>query len=174
MFALKHRFPWDIPRRWRREWASVWKTNAVLLAVVVLLAMTIGLKAALMVHLPVLLVTAAVGVWLFYVQHQFEETYWHEHADWSYFEAALQGSSHLVLPRPLQWITASIGIHHVHHLSARIPNYRLQECLNENPELQHATQITIWEGIRMLRLSLWDEDSRRLVSFREARRQGRL
>ena len=76
---------------------------------------------------------------LFYVQHQFEETYWHEHADWSYFEAALQGSSHLVLPRPLQWITASIGIHHVHHLSARIPNYRLQECLNENPELQHAT-----------------------------------
>ena len=170
VFALKHRYPWDIPRRWKREWASVWKTNAVLFTILVLLGLTIGLKAALLVHLPVLLVTATVGVWLFYVQHQFEDTYWHEHADWSYFDAGLQGSSHLVLPKPLQWVTASIGIHHVHHLSAQIPNYRLQQCLDENPELQHVTRITLWEGIKTLRLSLWDEDSRRLVSFREARR----
>jgi omega-6 fatty acid desaturase (delta-12 desaturase) len=145
----------------------------VLLAIVVVLGMTIGLKAALLVHLPVLLVTGSVGVWLFYVQHQFEDTYWHEHANWSYFDAALQGSSHLVLPKALQWITASIGIHHVHHLSAQIPNYRLQECLDENPELQHVTRVSIWEGIKTLRLSLWDEDSRRLVSFREARGLGR-
>ena len=172
VFAFKHRFPWDISRRWKREWASVWKTNAVLLVIVVLLGLTIGLKAALLVHLPVLVVTGTVGVWLFYVQHQFEDTYWHEHTDWSYFDAALQGSSHLVLPKPLQWITASIGIHQVHHLSARIPNYRLQQCLDENPELQHVTRITVWEGIKTLRLSLWDEDSRRLVSFREARRLG--
>ncbi len=170
VFALKHRYPWDIPRRWKREWASVWKTNAVLAAILVVLGLTIGLKATLLVHLPVLVVTGAIGVWLFYVQHQFEDTYWNEHADWSYFEAGLEGSSYLVLPKPLQWVTASIGIHHVHHLSARIPNYRLQQCLDENPQLQRVTRITIWEGIKALRLSLWDEDSRRLVSFREARR----
>ena len=173
VFALKHRFPWDISKQWKREWASIWKTNAMLLVIVVLLGQTIGLKAALLVHLPVLVISASVGVWLFYIQHQFEDTYWHEHADWAYFDAALQGSSHLVLPKPLQWITASIGIHHIHHLSARIPNYRLQQCMNENSELQHVTRITIWEGIKTLNLSLWDEDSRRLVSFREARRLGR-
>ena len=170
VFARKHRYPWDIPRRWKREWASVWKTNAALAALLVLASLTIGLKAAVIVHLPVLIVTGTVGVWLFYVQHQFEDTYWNEHTDWSYFEAGLQGSSYLVLPKPLQWVTASIGIHHVHHLSARIPNYRLQQCLDENPQLQHVTQITIWDGIKTLRLALWDEDSRRLISFREAQR----
>ena len=170
VFALKHRFPWDIPRRWKREWASVWKTNAALAAILVLAGLTIGLKAAMLVHLPVLIVTGTVGVWLFYVQHQFEDTYWKEHTDWSYFEAGLEGSSYLVLPKPLQWVTASIGIHHIHHLSARIPNYRLQQCLDENPQLQHVTRITIWDGLKTLRLALWDEDSRRLISFREARR----
>jgi omega-6 fatty acid desaturase (delta-12 desaturase) len=170
IFALKHRYPWDIPRRWKREWASVWKTNAVLVAIVVLLGLTIGLKAALLVHLPVLMLTGTVGVWLFYVQHQFEDTYWNEHTEWSYFDAGLQGSSYLVLPKPLQWVTASIGIHHVHHLSARIPNYRLQQCLDENPQLQQVTRINIWDGIKTLSLALWDEESRRLISFREARR----
>jgi len=170
VFALKHRYPWDIPRRWKREWASVWKTNAVLVAIVVLLGLTIGLKAALLVHLPVLMLTGVVGVWLFYVQHQFEDTYWNEHTEWSYFDAGLQGSSYLVLPKPLQWVTASIGIHHVHHLSARIPNYRLQQCLDENPQLQQVTRINIWIGIKTLSLALWDEESRRLISFREARR----
>ena len=170
VFALKHRFPWDIPRRWKREWASVWKTNAALVVLLVLASLTIGLKAAMLVHLPVLMVTGTVGVWLFYVQHQFEDTYWKEHTDWSYFEAGLEGSSYLVLPKPLQWVTASIGIHHIHHLSARIPNYRLQQCLDENPQLQRVTRITIWDGIKTLRLTLWDEDSRRLISFREARR----
>jgi len=170
VFALKHRYPWDIPTRWKREWASVWKTNAVLVAIVVLLGLTIGLKAALLVHLPVLMLTGVVGVWLFYVQHQFEDTYWNEHTEWSYFDAGLQGSSYLVLPKPLQWVTASIGIHHVHHLSARIPNYRLQQCLDENPQLQQVTRINIWDGIKTLSLALWDEESRRLISFREARR----
>ncbi len=173
VFALKHRFPWDIPRRWKREWASVWKTNAVLVALLVLAGLTIGLKAALLVHLPVLMVTGTVGVWLFYVQHQFEDTYWNEHTDWSYFDAGLQGSSYLMLPKPLRWVTASIGIHHIHHLSARIPNYRLQQCLDENPQLQQVTRISIWDGIKTLRLALWDEESRRLVSFREARRLDR-
>lgn len=169
VFGLKHRYPWDIPKRWKREWASVWKTNAALLGILVVSSLTIGLKALALVHLPVLLFTGTAGVWLFYVQHQFEDTYWQQHADWSYFESGLQGSSHLVLPKPLQWITASIGIHHVHHLSAHIPNYRLQQCMDENAELQHVTRITIWEGIKALGLALWHEDSRRLVSFREAR-----
>jgi omega-6 fatty acid desaturase (delta-12 desaturase) len=169
VFGLKHRYPWDIPRRWKREWASVWKTNAALLAILVVSSLTIGVKALLLVHLPVLLFTGTVGVWIFYVQHQFEDTYWQEHADWSYFESGLQGCSHLMLSKPLQWITASIGIHHVHHLSAHIPNYRLQQCMDENVELQHVTKITIWDGIKALRLSLWHEDSRRLVSFREAK-----
>ncbi len=170
LFALKHRYPWDIPRRWKREWVSVWQTNAVLAAIVAFMWLTIGLKAFILVHLPILLYTVSAGVWLFYVQHQFEETYWHEHEKWSYFDAGLEGSSHLVLPRWLQWITASIGIHHIHHISARIPNYKLQECLDSIPEFQEVTKISMWDGIKTLRLSLWHEDTRRLVSFSEARR----
>ncbi len=135
--------------------------------------LTIGLKAFVLVHLPILMYTVSAGVWLFYVQHQFEETYWHEHERWSYFDAGLEESSHLVLPKWLQWITASIGIHHIHHVSARIPNYKLQECLDDIPEFQEVTRISIWDGIRTLRLSLWHEDTRRLVSFSEARRLAR-
>lgn len=173
LFLFKHRYPWDIPRRWTRAWASVWKTNAVLAAIVAFMWLTIGLKAFVMIHLPIMLLTTSGGVWLFYVQHQFEETYWHDHDRWNYFEAGLEGSSHMALPKLLQWITASIGIHHVHHLSARIPNYRLQQCLDENPELQNVTKITLWDGLKTLNLSLWDEGNRRLVSFREARRLAR-
>ena len=170
LFLLKHRYPWDIPRRWKRAWISVWRTNAVLAAIVALMWLTIGLKAFVLVHLPILLYTVSAGVWLFYVQHQFEDTYWHEHEEWSYFDAGLEGSSHLVLPKWLQWITASIGIHHIHHISARIPNYKLQECLDGIPEFQKVTKVSIWDGIKTLRLSLWHEDTRRLVSFSEARR----
>ncbi len=173
LFAFKHRYPWDIPRRWRDAWISIWQTNAALAAIVAVLWLTIGLKALVLVHLPILLLTVTGGVWLFYVQHQFEDTYWREHERWSYFDAGLEGSSHLVLPKPLQWITANIGIHHLHHISAHIPNYRLQECLDAIPELQNVTRITIWDGIKTLRLSLWHEDSRRLVTFGEARRLAR-
>ena len=173
LFVVKHRYPWDIPRRWRRAWASVWQTNAALAGIVTFMWLTIGLKAFVLVHLPVLLFTVTAGVWLFYVQHQYEDTYWHEHEQWSYFEAGLEGSSHLALPKLLQWVTASIGIHHVHHISARIPNYKLQECMDAVPELQNVTRITIWDGIKTLRLSLWHEDTRTLVSFREARRLAR-
>ena len=173
LFAFKHRYPWDIPRRWKREWASVWQTNAVLAAIVGFMWFTIGLQAFVLVHLPILLYTVSSGVWLFYVQHQFEETYWLEHQKWSYFDAGLEGSSHLVLPKWLQWITASIGIHHIHHINARIPNYKLQECLENFPDFQEVTQISMWDGIKTLRLSLWNEDDRRLVSFSEARRLAR-
>ena len=169
VFVIKHRFPWDIPRHWRREWRSVWKTNAALAGIALFMWLTIGLKTFALVHLPVLLLTVTPGVWLFYVQHQFEDTYWREHDNWGYVDANLRGSSHLVLPKVLQWVTASIGIHHVHHLNAKIPNYRLQECLDSNPKLQGVTKLTLWEAIKTLNLSLWHEDSKRLVSFTEAK-----
>jgi omega-6 fatty acid desaturase (delta-12 desaturase) len=145
-------------------------TNLALVGIVTLMAFTIGLKAFFLVHGPVVLFTCATGVWLFYVQHQFEDTYWHRSQDWDYYDAALEGSSLLVLPRPLQWLTANIGIHHVHHLNARIPNYRLQEAMDAIPELQSPTRITIRDSFKLVSLSLWDEVEERLVGFREARR----
>jgi omega-6 fatty acid desaturase (delta-12 desaturase) len=172
-FLVKHRYPWDIPRDWKQAWAGVWWTNAALAAILVTAWLTIGLDRFLLVQVPVTVLSCAAGVWLFYVQHQFEETYWHRHEEWDFVEASLRGSSHLVLPRPLQWITASIGLHHVHHLSARIPNYRLQECLDGTPELQAATRIGIRDGWRLFGLTLWDEENRRLIGFREMRARRR-
>ena len=166
-FVLKHRFPWEVPRDWKQAWASIWWTNACLAGILIIAAFTVGLGPFLLVQGPVTLISGATGILLFYVQHQFEETYWDRRPDWDYFEAAVYGSSHLVLPAPLQWLTASIGIHHVHHLSSRIPNYRLKECLEANPELQQATRITMADGARLFRLTLWDEESRRMISFRE-------
>jgi len=172
-FLVVHRYPWTTPRKWKQAWKSVWMTNLALAGIVILMSLTIGLKSFLLVHGPVVLFTCSAGVWLFYVQHQFEDTYWHRSRDWDYYDAALEGSSYLALPRPLQWITANIGIHHVHHLNARIPNYRLQEAMEAIPELQHPTRITMGESLRMIRLALWDEVEERLVGFREARRQMR-
>jgi omega-6 fatty acid desaturase (delta-12 desaturase) len=171
-FLIKHRYPWDIPRSWKKEWAGIWATNVALVAVVALMSWAVGWKAFLLVQVPVTLLTCSLGVWLFYVQHQFEDTYWHEHEQWDFYEASLRGSSHLVLPRPLQWLTAHIGVHHVHHLNSMIPNYRLQACHDANPELQVARKITVRDGWRLLRLNLWDEEARRLVGFREARLAG--
>lgn len=166
-FLVKHRYPWDVPRDWKQAWASVWWTNLCLVGIVALAWATIGIRDFLLVQGPITLLTCSLGVYLFYVQHQFEDTYWHHHEEWDYFDAAVLGSSHMVLPRPLQWITANIGIHHVHHLSAMIPNYRLEECLEASPELQQATKITLRDSFRLLGLALWDEDRRRLIRFRE-------
>lgn len=168
-FLVKHRFPWDIPRDWRQAWRSVWLTNLCLAALVVGLGTWLGWGRFLAVQLPVTLITCSLGVLLFYVQHQFEDTYWHRHGEWDYFDAALQGSSYLALPRPLQWITASIGIHHVHHLNARIPNYRLEEVMRAHPEFQSVTRITMRDAWRLLGLALWDEERGELVAFRELR-----
>ena len=169
-FIVKHRFPWDVPKDWKREWKSVWWTNAALVTIIGGAWFTIGIGPLLMIQLPITLISCAIGVWLFYVQHQFEEAYWHRHEDWNYFDAGLHGSSFLKLPKVLQWFTANIGLHHVHHLSARIPNYRLQRCHDENPELWEAPRMTLWGGLKTLHLSLWDEGRRKLISFREYRR----
>jgi omega-6 fatty acid desaturase (delta-12 desaturase) len=112
-------------------------------------------------------------VWLFYVQHQFEETYWARREEWEPVEAAFQGSSHYDLPQPLRWMTANIGVHHVHHVSAKIPFYRLNRVLRDNPELKAVSRLTLKDSLRCVRLTLWDEDERRLVSFRDFYRKER-
>lgn len=169
-FLIKHRYPWDLPRSWKGAWTSVWKTNLCVAAIFGIAAYTIGLDRFLLIQLPVTLLACSAGVFLFYVQHQFEDTYWHRHENWDYFDAAIFGSSHLVLPRPLQWLTANIGIHHVHHLNSQIPNYKLEACLKSNEKLQQARQITLADTWKLFRLTLWDEDGQRLIRFRDVNR----
>jgi len=171
-FLLKHRFPFDIPRTWKREWMSVMGTNLVLALIVFLCWKTIGLGALLKVQLPITLVSGSLGIWLFYVQHQFEDTYWRDNPEWEFHRAGIEGSSYYDLPKVLHWFTGNIGYHHIHHLASRIPNYRLAECFREVPELVHVTRLTILESLRCARLHLWDEESRRLVSFRHLRTLG--
>jgi omega-6 fatty acid desaturase (delta-12 desaturase) len=165
-FILRHRFPVPLSRSWRREWASVFWTNLAILAVVAMMWKTIGIQAFLAVQLPITLLAGSAGVWLFYIQHQFEDTYWEKDDAWDFHEAGLEGSSYYDLPGILHWFTGNIGVHHVHHLSSRIPNYRLRQCLRENPELQQVTRLTLWGSLKCARLKLWDEERRRLVDFR--------
>ncbi len=168
-FIIKHRLPVDTPRSWKREWASVHWTNAAIALVVVVMWLTVGLERLLLVQLPITLIAGSIGVFLFYVQHQYEDTYWRYHEAWNYYDAGLRGSSLYVLPPVLQWFTANIGLHHIHHLCSRIPNYRLPECLNDNPEFHNVTKLTLVESIRTLWLSLWDDTNHRLIGFRELR-----
>ncbi len=166
-FIIKHRLPLDTPRTWRREWASVHWTNVGVAALVVLMGLAVGFGRFALIQLPITLVAGSVGVYLFYVQHQYEDTYWRYRESWNYYAAGLEGASHLVMPKVLQWFTANIGLHHIHHVSSRIPNYHLQRCYDENPALQRVTRLTLGESLRTLGLTLWDEDERRLVGFRE-------
>ncbi|MCX5763937.1 MAG: fatty acid desaturase [Gemmatimonadetes bacterium] len=154
-----------------RQFINVWLTNIAIASLVALFVLTVGYKAVLLVYLPAYYLAAASGVWLFYVQHQFEEAYWAEHGEWDYATAAITGSSYLRLNPVLQWFTGNIGLHHVHHLGPRIPNYRLQQVHNENPVFNQAHQITLIEGVKALRLALWDEQARRMIPFKELRRQ---
>jgi len=169
-FIFKHRYPWDIPRDWTQAWKSVWWTNAALLGIVALMGFTIGIERFLLVQLPVTFIASSAGIWMFYVQHQYEDTYWHWHEEWDYYEASLRGSSYLVLPKPLQWITANIGVHHVHHMSARIPNYKLQQVHDENPEFHAVTKVRLRDTLRLINLALWDEERQQLIRFKDLRR----
>jgi omega-6 fatty acid desaturase (delta-12 desaturase) len=152
-----------------RQVSSVLWTNVAIAAVAATLVWTLGWLALLTWWLG-FYVSAVAGVWLFYVQHQFEDAYWEQHANWDYETSAIRGSSYLKLPGILQWFTGNIGLHHVHHLAPRIPNYRLQQCHDENPPLHRAPVITIRSGLAALTLSLWDEEKRRLVRFRDVKR----
>ena len=147
---------------------SVIATNIALAALVGALCWLVGWREFLLVQMPTALLAGSAGVWLFYVQHQFEDTYWQSAGDWSYADAALRGSSYLKLPKVLQFFTGNIGLHHVHHLSTRIPNYNLQRAHDRNPIFHEVPTLSLWDGFRAVRLKLWDEDRGRLVTFAEA------
>jgi omega-6 fatty acid desaturase (delta-12 desaturase) len=150
-----------------RQIASVWATNAAIAVALALAVWAVGWRSVAFAYLLPWYLAASAGVWLFYVQHQFEEAYWAPHESWDYTEAALRGSSHLRLPAPLRWITGSIGLHHVHHVAPRIPNYRLQRCHDENAVFHRSPVITVRSGMAALRLALWDEERGRMVTFRD-------
>lgn len=170
LFLLQHRLP--SLRGDAGAWLSAMLTNLGIGASAAAAVLLVGAGPFLLVHGPVVLLAASAGVWLFYVQHQFEETAWDRDRRWSLHEGALHGSSHYELPGVLRWLTANIGVHHVHHLSSRIPSYRLPEVLRAHPELRMVNRLTLAQSLRCVRLALWDEDRRRLVSFADARCSG--
>jgi len=149
---------------------SVLLTDCALLVAFGLLLALVGWERLLLVWAPAAMIAGSTGIWLFYVQHQFDDTYWEHGEQWSYADAALRGSSYLCLPAILRFFTGSIGLHHVHHLNARIPNYNLQRAHDENPVLHSVPKLTLLDGLRAVRLKLWDEDAGRLVTFAQARR----
>ncbi len=168
VFLLHHRLPIGFFRAGAMPWVSTMGTNLGILAAAAATAWVVGLSPFLLIHLPIVLLGASAGVWLFYVQHQFEETHWDGSERWQRHEAALRGSSYYDLPAVLRWFSANVGIHHVHHLSSRIPHYRLPDVIRDHPELAAVNRLTLGESLRCVRLALWDEDARRLVPFAAA------
>ncbi|MBB6051236.1 fatty acid desaturase [Armatimonas rosea] len=166
MFLIGNRFPHRGTSL--REKLSTLYTNIGLIAVATVMSFAMGgFMNYLSVQLPVMLTAATLGVWMFYVQHQFEGTYWKHHDEWSPIDAALQGSSYYKLPKLMQWFTGNIGLHHIHHLRPRIPNYNLQRCYDEVPAMQNVKPLTILESFKSLNMHLWDEQSEKLISFVE-------
>jgi omega-6 fatty acid desaturase (delta-12 desaturase) len=168
LFILRHRLPVGMMRGGWMPWLSTMGTNAALAVLVAAMIRLVGLGPFLLVHLPIIVLAASIGVWLFYIQHQFEDTSWSRDEAWSFPEAALRGSSYYDLPDALRWFTANIGVHHIHHLCSRIPCYRLPDVLRDHPQLAAVGRITLLQSLRCVRLALWDEDGQRLISFGEA------
>ncbi len=171
LFFLQNRLPLGMMAK-ARYWVSAMCTNAAILVALSVILYFGGLMPILLIFLPSTILAATAGVWLFYVQHQFEATHWENDPDWDLHEAALHGSSHYVLPSTLQWFSANIGIHHVHHLYSRIPFYRLPEVLRDHEVLATGNRMTIRESLANARLHLWDEDSKTLLSFSQAKALG--
>ncbi len=163
LFFVQYRY-WFPGDNKRARWSTI-RTNLAIAAILTAAHFTIGIKAYLLVQIPVIVVAGAVGVWLFYVQHQFENTYWERHENWDYVRQALDGSSFYKLPRIFQWFSGNIGFHHIHHLSPRIPNYYLQECHESHPMFQAVPHITLWTSMKSLGYRLWDEEHKKLVGF---------
>lgn len=172
LFICQYRLPFGLMRAGVQPWASTIATNLGIALPVAVLIWLMGLGPFLAIQLPITLMSATVGVWLFYVQHQFEETHWSQAEDWNFQHASLHGSSHYDLPFPLRWFTGNIGIHHVHHLSSKVPFYRLPQILRDYPELRDVGRLTLLQSLGCVKLVLWDERAKRLVSFREARAAG--
>lgn len=169
LFVLRHRLPVGLTRSRWQFWISAMATNLAIGVLAATAISLIGLGPFLLVQLPITILAGSIGVWLFYVQHQFEYTYWARDEIWSFHEAALHGSSHYDLPGVLRWFTANIGVHHVHHLCSRIPYYRLPRVLRDYPELSAIGRLTLLQSLQCVRMVLWDETRQRLISFREMR-----
>lgn len=168
LFLLRNRWPVGAMSQGLMPWVSTMLTNLGIALASAALIYLVGLQTFLIIQLPIVMLAAAIGVWLFYVQHQFERTYWERDPDWSHPDAALNGSSFYDLPKPLMWLTGNIGIHHVHHLCSRIPFYRLPEVLRDNEELAQTSRLTLWQSLSCVGLSLWDEEQKRLIPFSHA------
>lgn len=172
MFGLGPGLIFLIAQRWshkgarKRERYSVVFTNLAILAIIGVASLTIGFRTYVLIQLPTMLVAGAIGVWLFYVQHQFEGVYWSRHEAWDPMRAALEGSSYYKLPKVLQWVTGNIGLHHIHHVRPRIPNYNLQQCYDDLPAMQAVEPLTILRSLKSLWMNLWDEERQKMVSFR--------
>lgn len=170
VFFIQQRIPVGLMKAGWRPWASTLGTTAAMVVVFGGIVWLIGSVPILLIGALTMLIASSVGVWLFYVQHQFEGVAWFRRDSWKVQDGALYGSSHYALPTPLRWLTANIGIHHVHHLSSRIPFYRLGQVMRDFPELANVSKLRLLESLRCARLALWDEPNQRLVTFREARR----
>lgn len=169
LFIFEQRLPVGMMRGGLTPWVSSMATNVAIAVAAAALVWFVGFEAFLVVHLPIVVLAGSAGIWLFYVQHQFEETEWAKDSEWEFQHAALHGSSYYDLPPVLNWFTGNIGVHHVHHLSAKVPCYRLQEVLRDYPELREIGRVTLLDSLRCVKLALWDESRSKLVSFREAR-----
>ncbi len=170
LFVVKYRLPLDLIRREPTLLIGVMATNLAIAAVLTGLGLSFGFVDVLIVLGPAIWLSGTAGVWLFYVQHQFEYTYWQKQDSWDFHEASVMASSFYDLPQPLRWFSGNIGIHHIHHLSSRIPNYRLGACLADIPALQTLNRIGLRDSLSCLRLALWDENAQRLISFKSLRR----
>jgi len=164
VFILANRLPIGAMKR-KMPWISTLATNAAVAVLYGLLIWGVGLKAFLLIQTPIIIIGASIGVWMFYVQHQFDETHWSRTQEWTREDAALHGSSYYDLPAPLMWVTGNIGVHHVHHLSSRIPFYQLPRILKAHPELKQVGRLTLWESFKTVRLALWCESRKKMVSF---------
>jgi acyl-lipid omega-6 desaturase (Delta-12 desaturase) len=169
LFFLRQRLPIGLMRAGWRPWLSTMATNLGITLLAAIIIRAVGISAFLLVQVPIVLIGASLGVWLFYVQHQFERTFWARNGAWNAREAALYGSSHYDLPIVLRWFTANIGVHHVHHLCSRVPFYRLPLILRRHPELANIGRLTLIQSFSCVPLVLWDETARRLITFRKLR-----
>ena len=170
VFLFMHRFPVKTKKTDKKERASVHWTNLALLSITVGMGLLVGFKEFFIIQLPISLIGSMAGVYLFYVQHQFEDTYWRWHNNWDYEKAALEGCSYFKLPKVLQWFSGNIGFHHIHHLSPKIPNYLLEKAYEENNLFQNVETLTMISSVKTIFLDLWDEERNKLISFWEYRR----